>query len=97
MSRNELCAEEQIYDRLSYLAYTSSGSTNSQEKSRMKQVLFKAIKEELSQKQRICLIEYYIDGRKKKEIADRLSLNPSTVTRHIKRAEEKLRHIASYY
>ena len=97
MSRNELIAEEVLYDRLSYLAYTSSGSTNVQEKSRMKQVLFRAIRNELSEKQRLCLMEYYINGRKKKEIAAILSLNPSTVTRHIRRAEEKLRHIASYY
>lgn len=97
MSRNELIAEEVLYDRLSYLAYTSSGSTNQQEKSRMKQVLFRAIRNELSEKQRLCLMEFYINGRKKKEIAAILSLNPSTVTRHIRRAEEKLRHIASYY
>lgn len=97
MPRNETFVDDTVYDKLSYLSYTRSGSTSSAEKTKMKRFLHKAIDAELSYMQRYCLLEHYINGRKMKDIAKTLSLNPSTVTRHIKKAKEKLQHIASYY
>ncbi len=97
MSHKEYFADDELYEQISYLAYTSAGSTKGSDKTRMKQMLKKAIVEELSQMQKLCLVEYYISGKKMKDIAAEQNLNPSTVTRHIKRATEKLRHIASYY
>ncbi len=97
MPRNEYCADDVLYDQISYLSYTSAGSSSDSERSRMKQILKKAIANELSDMQKLCLVEYYLNGKKMNVIASELDLNPSTVTRHIKRAREKLRHIASYY
>lgn len=97
MPRNVISAEDYLCDRAAYLAYTSAGNTNSEERKKMRTILKKAIFDELTDLQRFCLIEHYIHQRKMKDIASELSLNPSTVTRHIRRAEEKLRHIASYY
>ena len=97
MPRNEIFAEDFVYDEFAYLDYTRSDNTNREERRKMKIILSKAVLEELTELQRICLTEYYLKGRKKKDIAKELSVHPSTVTRHIHRAEEKLRHIASYY
>ncbi len=97
MSHREFFADNELYEQISYLAYTSSGDTKAADKSKMKKILKKAIAEELSGMQKYCLVEHFIRGRKMKDIASELDINPSTVTRHIKRAKEKLRHIASYY
>ncbi len=97
MSRNVMPAEDFVYDRVSYLAYTSAGGTNKDERRKMKVILKKAMFTELTELQRFCLTEHYLKQRKMKDIAQELSLNPSTVTRHIHRAKEKLKHIASYY
>ncbi len=97
MSRNVLPAENFIYDKVSYLAYTSAGDSNITDRRKMKTILRKAIFTELTELQRFCIVEHYLNNRKMKDIARELSLNPSTVSRHIQRAKEKLRHIASYY
>lgn len=97
MPRNFVNADDFVFEEAAFLAYQSSGETNIRDKSRMKAILLRAIRNELTDNQRTCLVEYYINGKKMKDIAQMLSLNPSTVTRHIRRACEKLRHIAEYY
>ncbi len=97
MSRNVIPAEDFLCDKAAYLAYTSSGETNIEDRRRMKNILKKAMEAELTSLQRFCLVEYYLHRKKKKDIAAELSLHPSTITRHISSAEKKLRHIASYY
>lgn len=74
-----------------------SGNTNEESRNKMKKILYSALQSELTDKQRICLIEYYLNGKKGKDIALEQNLNPSTVSRHITKAKEKLQHIASYY
>ncbi len=94
--RKVLFLQDYLCDNAAYMAY-NLGETNASEINKMKRILSKAIRVELTENQRFCLIEYYIHGRKMKDIAESLSLNPSTVTRHIRMAKDKLRHIASYY
>ena len=70
---------------------------NSDDIARMKKILGKAINSELTERQRICLSEFYLGGKTMREIAAQLNLNPSTVTRHIKSAERNLKRIAECY
>lgn len=63
----------------------------------MKRILGRAIRHELTDRQRECLTMYYLEGIKMKDIAEKLALSKSTVSRHISTATHKLRHIASYY
>ena len=72
-------------------------STNENSREKMKKILSMAVLNELTERQRICIIDYYLNGKKEKEIAEELGLNSSTVSRHIIKARDKLRHIASYY
>ncbi|MBQ1898571.1 MAG: helix-turn-helix domain-containing protein, partial [Ruminococcus sp.] len=44
-----------------------------------------------------CVMMYYLEGKKMKDIAALLDLSKSTVTRHIQSAMRKLRKVASYY
>ena len=65
-------------------------ATNSGEPSRLKRNLLKAIREELTPRQREVLTLYYAGGRSAHEIADLLEVCPSTVFRTLKRAEKRL-------
>ncbi|MCQ2513648.1 MAG: sigma-70 family RNA polymerase sigma factor [Ruminococcus sp.] len=75
----------------------TNSTSNSESRNRMKKILYSAIQSELTDKQKNCIIEYYINGKKVKDIAKDYSLNPSTVSRHISSAERKLKRIASIY
>lgn len=97
MPRNFLKNDEHNFDRAALLAYFEKDSTNIDKRMKMRGILNRALQEELTENQRFCILEYYIHGRKMKDIAKTLSVNPSTVTRHIKRAKARLQHIAKYY
>lgn len=72
-------------------------SNNCETRNAMKKILSKAIMTELTDKQRVCIVEHYINDRKEKDIALELGVNISTVSRHIKAGRNKLRNIAQYY
>lgn len=98
MPRNFVKADDCVFDRASLLAYfDGSVEANESNKKKMMLILKRALQDELTAPQRFCLVEYYLKDRKMKDIAVSLSVHPSTVTRHIKRAKQKLMHIASYY
>ena len=73
------------------------GSDNRPELVRMKRILSRAIRYELTDRQRECLVMYYLDGMRMKDIARSLCLSTPTVSRHISAATLKLRRIAGYY
>ncbi len=80
---------------VSYSVYQSAG-TNKTDLAKMRQLLNIALKTELTGRQRECLEMYYYKNLKMVEIASLLSVSPSTVTRHIKAAQKKLRNLAKY-
>ena len=90
LSINEL--NKNIVDFSTY----EGSDTNIRDIKKMKQILCKALKSELTERQRQCVTMYYYDDMKMKEIASTLSLSPSTVTRHIKAAQRKLKNVAKY-
>lgn len=96
MSRNFSFGDEALLSKAIYSQY-SFGKSNGSDLKRMRTILLKAIASELTFPQRYCLTEYYLSERKMKDIAKELGVNPSTVTRHISKAKEKLRRIAAYY
>lgn len=75
----------------------NQGSDNRSERERMKRILNRAIRHELTDRQRDCVVKYYLEGMKMTEIARSLDLSKSTVSRHISAATRKLRNVASYY
>lgn len=77
--------------------YNKGRATNKDSREKMKRIMFDALNQELTSRQRICLTEHYLNGRKEKDIANELGLNPSTVSRHILVGKRKLQKIARYY
>lgn len=63
----------------------------------MKKLMNTALTVELTEKQRYCILEYYCNQRKMKDIALDMNVSPSTVTRHIERGMKKLERIATHY
>ena len=52
---------------------------------------------QLTEKQKACVVAYYLEGRKMIDIAQDLGVAPSTVTRHIQSGKNRLMNIAKYY
>lgn len=80
---DSLILEKKIFD-------FSTGSTNYEEKEKIKKRMFKLINEVLPSKQRIYLLEYYFNGLKQYEIANKYGVACSTVCRGINHAKAKL-------
>ena len=70
--------------------YGQSNNKSIRNKDKLLRVLHRSMDGGLTELQRFCVEEYYINNR-------RLGVSPSTVCRHINRALKKLKIIASYY
>jgi RNA polymerase sigma factor (sigma-70 family) len=84
-------------DKLLYSYEYDDTGDNSQDRKIMFAIMRKAIREELTNKQRHCIYEHYYNGKSMKKIAEELGVAPSTITRHIQSAKQRLRKIAKYY
>ena len=96
MRHDRLYIDEDNSDLIAYHLYLK-GASNRPERERMKRILMRAIRCELTERQRSCLVKHYLEGMKMKDIAKDMGLSKSTVSRHISAAEHKLRKVASYY
>lgn len=80
-----------------FAAYIKSlGSDNSNEYSRLKSNLRRALIEELTPRQLQMIKMYYIDGIKMCEIAKMLSVSTPTVSRTISRGRRRLKKCLKY-
>lgn len=71
-------------------------SDNSQEISRLKRNLIRALREDVTAKQRQMLLLYYGEGLNMREIGEKLGVDKSTVSRTIKRGERRLQRCLRY-
>ena len=69
---------------------------NSQEISRLKRNLIRALQEDVTQRQRQALLLYYAEGLNMREIGERLGVDKSTISSTIKRGERRLRRCLRY-
>lgn len=72
------------------------GSTARSPFPEMEILLRRAIQEELTERQRTCLLLYYGDRHTMPEIADILNLTRGTVSKHIRKATDRLRRVLQY-
>lgn len=84
-------------NKILFWNFNPNASSNAAGREKMKKILIRALETELTDRQRKCITDYYLLGRREKDIACELGISPSTVSRHITNARKKLRHIASYY
>ncbi len=96
MPRRTVACDDTVLDVLAFDRYGSFG-TNKPELRRKLEFVYKAMENELTDKEFYALKQYYIDGRKMKDIACDRGVHPSTVTRQIRNARNKIIHITKYY
>jgi len=63
---------------------------------KLKKIMMQAMKEELSPRQRECILLHFVHGMQQNEIAKRLKINPSVVSRHIGRGLYRLQRVLKY-
>ena len=56
-------------NRLFFGTQAQGGHTNEESRNKMKKILYSALQSELTDRQRTCLIEHYLNGKKEKDIA----------------------------
>lgn len=97
-----MAAKISFYDDtwFNQIAYNKSiendAETNTQFISKLKQLLALAIEEELTFKQKEILKMYYYEKISMPQIAQKYSLNKSTICRHIKNAKRKIKSVMKY-
>ena len=69
---------------------------NSKEISRLKRNLIRALREDVTAKQRQALLLYYAEGKNMREIGECLGADKSTISRTIKRGERRLQRCLRY-
>lgn len=79
-----------------YARMLSEENTNSEELSRVKLALWRALHEDITEKQRNYLLLYYGEGLNMNQIGSRMGVDKSTVSRTIKRGEARLRRCLRY-
>lgn len=78
-------------------AYTREmASDNVQQLDRLKENLAKALRQDVTDRQRQFLMLYYGQGLNMRQIGERMGVNKSTVSRTIKRGEARLRRCLRY-
>lgn len=78
-------------------AYTREmAEDNSQQLDRLKENLARALRQDITDRQRLYLQLYYDQGLTMPQIASRLGVNKSTVSRTIHRGEDRLRRCLRY-
>ncbi len=88
---------ESLSQQMVYSEFCMKNSTNNTHIEKMKKHIFKAVKNELTEKQRYCITEYYINSRKMVDIAKELGITPCVVSRHISRGVAKLKKTLAYF
>ena len=83
-------------DMARYARMISEENTNTRELTQVKLALWRAIHEDVSEKQRQYLLLYYGEGLNMNEIGERMGVDKSTVSRTIKRGEDRLRRCLRY-
>ena len=71
-------------------------SDNSQEISRLKRNLIRALREDVTSKQRQMLLMYYAEGKNMRETGEIMGVDRSTVSRTIQRGERRLQRCLRY-
>ncbi len=75
---------------------TEGSDSNDERRSRMKKLLYIAIENELTQRQRDCIRMKIIEGMTAEEVAAQLHLSTDTVYKHIRAGLKNLRKVTCY-
>lgn len=83
--------------KIAELSFDENAETNAELVEKVKKSMLKIIKNELTPRQKQIIMLYYYERLGVSEIAERLGVVPSTVSRTIKKAREKIYKFLKYY
>ena len=69
---------------------------NSEQMGRLRRNVMRALQEDVTTRQRECMLLYYEKGLNMRQIAELTGVDKSTVSRNIKRGESRLRRCLRY-
>lgn len=96
MTKNEKAPFEYRQDTYVFRQWIALANGESNELSEAKRNMGKAIRHCLTKKQFDYIKEYYLDGLKMQQIAERRGVDRSTVSRTLKRARHRLKMVLMY-
>ena len=76
--------------------YINLGEDDGGEHLRMCGALRRAMEGELTERQRDCLRQKYFEQKSVQEVAEIIGVTPPTVSKHLKKARERLRRVMGY-
>ncbi|MGN0470671.1 MAG: RNA polymerase sigma factor [Acutalibacteraceae bacterium] len=87
---------ERELSEASFAAFLDDNTKKDPKYARMKKIMKIALQQELTERQRECITLYYIKKKKVCEIADMLSIKPTTVYKHLRTGMTALKKTAVY-
>jgi RNA polymerase sigma factor (sigma-70 family) len=87
--------DAQLMDKLDF-SQPELGESNAYERKKQLNKIYRIIKDELTPSQRTIFLLRYEENLKQKEIAKRLGIDKSTVSRTLKRATDNIKKFAKY-
>lgn len=84
----------EFIDKLSLVSVEDDENYKVSYRDRMVRILYSGLNGSLTERQRDCIQKYYGENKTMAEIARELSLNVSTVSRHIKAARKNLKMLS---
>ncbi len=91
-----LSLNEQIEGYSAFQKYMQKNATSRSRHKRMEQLLHIAMQTEMTEKQKVCVELYYFQKMKVCDIAGQLSIRPTTVYKHLKKARASLSKCLPY-
>lgn len=88
---------ETLSQQMAYSKFCMRNTDNKPQIEKMKKHIQTAVGIELTERQRYCITEYYINSRKMVDISRDLNITPSVVSRHIARGIAKLKKTLPYF
>ncbi len=97
MSRRISYEAGEFDEKINELAFSDNAESHNEAAARLKKIMAKVINEDLTERQREIIILYYYKKYGICEIAEALGVVPSTVSRTIKRARDRIYRCLKYY
>lgn len=95
--RNETSLNEEILTQEALCSFYTQYENKTDAKKRMKELLRKAVQQELTDPQRECIRLYYFEEKSVNEIAKIRGIRPTTVYKHLKKGRNALRRCTIYF
>ncbi len=96
MTTKKLSLCDGIEEAAAFYSYSMPKERKTERRKRMESLLKRAVKYELTERQKNCITYYYFERRTVEEIAQLMGIKPTTVYKHLKAARHALKKCIIY-